>query len=146
MNIVITKPLYSDQILSVPWPFVKSRFHCTWGLISLQCYPGRGQWNFHANSMGMLKITKKPKCMRTHKPTMLPRWRTCTFHANSMGMLKITKRPKCMRSHKPTMLTKWRAVLIKSLKEASLKQAANSRNQLRVLSICQVWLARTLPS
>ena len=71
-------------------------------LISLQCYPGGGQWNFHANSMGMLQITKKPKCMRSHKPTMLPRWRT---------------------------------VLIKSLKEASLKQAANSRNQLRAVVI-----------
>ena len=24
----ITKPRYNEQILMVPWPFVKSRFHC----------------------------------------------------------------------------------------------------------------------
>ena len=27
-NLDVTKPLYSEQILSVPWPIVKSRFHC----------------------------------------------------------------------------------------------------------------------
>ena len=25
----ITKPRYSEQILPVPWPFVISKFHCT---------------------------------------------------------------------------------------------------------------------
>ena len=28
-NLDITKPLYSEQILPVPWAFVISRFHCT---------------------------------------------------------------------------------------------------------------------
>ena len=28
-NLDITKPRYSEHILSVPWPFVVSRFHCT---------------------------------------------------------------------------------------------------------------------
>jgi len=28
-NLDITKPRYNEQIWSVPWPFVKSRFHCT---------------------------------------------------------------------------------------------------------------------
>ena len=28
MNLDITKPCYSEQILPVPWPFVISRFHC----------------------------------------------------------------------------------------------------------------------
>ena len=27
-NLDITKPRYNEHILSVPWPFVKSRFHC----------------------------------------------------------------------------------------------------------------------
>ena len=28
-NINVTKPRYNEQILSVPWPFVKSRLPCT---------------------------------------------------------------------------------------------------------------------
>ena len=29
-NLEITKPRYSELILPVPWPFVTSRFHCTY--------------------------------------------------------------------------------------------------------------------
>ena len=29
MNLDITKPRYSEQILPVPWPFVIWRFHCS---------------------------------------------------------------------------------------------------------------------
>ena len=28
-NLHMMKTLYSEQMLSVPWPFVKSGFHCT---------------------------------------------------------------------------------------------------------------------
>ncbi len=30
------KPLYSEQILSVPWSFVVSRFHCTYFVVYLR--------------------------------------------------------------------------------------------------------------
>ena len=43
LNIVVTKPHYSKQILPVPWPFVISRFHCTLYLLTfLNLYPTKG--------------------------------------------------------------------------------------------------------
>ena len=35
-NLKITKPLYNEQILSVPWPFILQIFHCFWSRIRLQ--------------------------------------------------------------------------------------------------------------
>lgn len=28
-NLDTTRPCYSEQIVPIPWPFIKSRFHCT---------------------------------------------------------------------------------------------------------------------
>ena len=42
-NLNITKTLYSEQILPVPWPFVISRFHC----IMLMLRPSRGKLTSH---------------------------------------------------------------------------------------------------
>ena len=38
-NLDITKPRYNEQILSVPWSFVKSRFHCTYHSKSVGLVP-----------------------------------------------------------------------------------------------------------
>ena len=35
-NLDITKPLYSEQILPIPWAFVKLRFHSTWNLYNTE--------------------------------------------------------------------------------------------------------------
>ena len=42
-NLDIMKPLYSKQILPVPWPFVISRFDC----IRLMLRASRGQFTSH---------------------------------------------------------------------------------------------------
>jgi len=64
-NLDITKPRYNEQIWSVPWPFVKSRFHCisvseltTWHAMTSRnascrvtnCFPH----NYATNHWGLL--------------------------------------------------------------------------------------------
>ena len=58
-NLDITKPRYSEQILSVTWPFVISRFHCLYHYMRYFCnLIGLEQWYFSLNLIYLhVKIT-----------------------------------------------------------------------------------------
>jgi len=65
-NLDITKPRYNEQIWSVPWPFVKSRFHCN--LIEGQpCHRGlvlsSGDWRERKRKRAIFLLPIVPRAL-----------------------------------------------------------------------------------
>ena len=97
----ITKPQYSEHVLPVLWPFVKSRFHCTWKQMTLSklvSFQPHVHYYWHLAAL----IFLFRKCTTGWEPiSKFPLFYSCTPSHKQHGRCETKRRDRetCLESY-----------------------------------------------